>query len=49
MTEHEIFVVGTRTFATEVVGYATEAGFQVVGLLEASVRGVPARTRSDES
>ncbi len=38
MNESEIFVAGTRTFAAEVVGYATEAGFRVVGLLEASQR-----------
>ncbi len=30
----EVFVAGTRTFAAEVVGYATEAGLRVAGLLE---------------
>lgn len=34
MSAAELYVVGTRTFAAEVVGYAEETGFRVVGLLE---------------
>lgn len=34
MTERELFVVGTRTFAAEVAGFAEEIGFRVAGLLE---------------
>ena len=34
MTRGELYVVGTRTFAAEIAGYAEEVGFRVVGLLE---------------
>jgi sugar O-acyltransferase (sialic acid O-acetyltransferase NeuD family) len=40
----EIFVAGTRSFSAEVVGYAREAGFQVVGLLEPADRERAGRT-----
>jgi sugar O-acyltransferase (sialic acid O-acetyltransferase NeuD family) len=33
-----IFVVGSRSFAAEAIGYATEAGLRVLGLLEAKQR-----------
>jgi sugar O-acyltransferase (sialic acid O-acetyltransferase NeuD family) len=35
VSEPEILVVGSRSFAAEAVGYASEAGLWVVGLLEA--------------
>jgi acetyltransferase EpsM len=34
MSAGELYVVGTRTFAAEVAGYAEETGFRVLGLLE---------------
>jgi sugar O-acyltransferase (sialic acid O-acetyltransferase NeuD family) len=34
MSAGTLYVVGTRTFAAEVVGYAEDAGFRVAGLLE---------------
>ena len=34
MKPSRILVVGTRSFAAEVAGFATEAGFEVAGLLE---------------
>lgn len=34
MSGPEVYVVGTRTFAAEVAGYAEETGFRVLGLLE---------------
>jgi sugar O-acyltransferase (sialic acid O-acetyltransferase NeuD family) len=34
MTPRAIYVVGTRSFAAEVVDYASAAGFEVAGLLE---------------
>jgi acetyltransferase EpsM len=36
VSELEVLVAGSRSFAAEVLGYATEAGLRVVGLLEAS-------------
>ena len=36
MSAQELFVAGSRSFAAEAIGYATEAGFRVVGLLEAA-------------
>jgi sugar O-acyltransferase (sialic acid O-acetyltransferase NeuD family) len=34
MSDHRIYVAGSRTFAAEVVDFARDAGFEVVGLLE---------------
>src|SRR5689334_21358107 len=34
MTRGALYVVGTRSFAAEVVEYATAAGFDLAGLLE---------------
>jgi sugar O-acyltransferase (sialic acid O-acetyltransferase NeuD family) len=34
VTDRQLYVAGTRTFAAEIAGYAEESGFRVVGLLE---------------
>ena len=39
-----IWIAGTRSFATEVIGYAREAGLEVAGLLEPQERANAART-----
>jgi sugar O-acyltransferase (sialic acid O-acetyltransferase NeuD family) len=52
----DVYVVGTRTFAAEVVDYARDAGLQVAGLVEphdgaatgASVHGLPVTRLGDE-